>query len=149
MPTVSTVAGEAYSPDRVYLTTDEDAARAYAGLYMSPSVMRQAQAGVAPSSLEGLGGAVYEVEPLGPVEPDRDDSAPGLSWQTTRARVVRVIDPHVAPGISESEAAMGRAQDAARQLPDGSHGAPKPSKLGRNDPCWCGSGKKFKRCHGG
>ena len=22
------------------------------------------------------------------------------------------------------------------------------SKLGRNDPCWCGSGKKFKRCHG-
>ena len=22
------------------------------------------------------------------------------------------------------------------------------AKLGRNDPCWCGSGKKFKRCHG-
>ncbi len=22
-------------------------------------------------------------------------------------------------------------------------------KLGRNDPCWCGSGKKFKNCHGG
>jgi preprotein translocase subunit SecA len=21
-------------------------------------------------------------------------------------------------------------------------------KLGRNDPCWCGSGKKYKRCHG-
>ncbi|OED40686.1 preprotein translocase subunit SecA [Chromatiales bacterium (ex Bugula neritina AB1)] len=21
-------------------------------------------------------------------------------------------------------------------------------KVGRNDPCWCGSGKKFKRCHG-
>jgi hypothetical protein len=23
-----------------------------------------------------------------------------------------------------------------------------PEKLGRNDRCWCGSGKKFKRCHG-
>ena len=22
------------------------------------------------------------------------------------------------------------------------------TKLGRNDPCWCGSGKKFKKCHG-
>ena len=22
-----------------------------------------------------------------------------------------------------------------------------PSKLKSNDPCWCGSGKKFKRCH--
>jgi len=29
---------------------------------------------------------------------------------------------------------------------------PKPIKntenIGRNDPCWCGSGQKFKRCHG-
>ncbi len=25
------------------------------------------------------------------------------------------------------------------------HHAP---KLGRNDPCWCGSGEKFKKCHG-
>ncbi|MDR7400948.1 MAG: preprotein translocase subunit SecA [Armatimonadota bacterium] len=23
-----------------------------------------------------------------------------------------------------------------------------PRKLGRNDPCWCGSGKKYKKCHG-
>ena len=21
------------------------------------------------------------------------------------------------------------------------------AKLGRNDPCWCGSGKKYKKCH--
>ncbi|NTU47112.1 preprotein translocase subunit SecA [Candidatus Roizmanbacteria bacterium] len=26
---------------------------------------------------------------------------------------------------------------------------PQPvKKLGRNEPCWCGSGKKFKKCHG-
>jgi uncharacterized protein YecA (UPF0149 family) len=34
----------------------------------------------------------------------------------------------------------------------GGHGADTASstskKIGRNDPCWCGSGKKFKRCHG-
>ena len=24
----------------------------------------------------------------------------------------------------------------------------KPKKIGRNDPCPCGSGKKFKQCHG-
>ena len=24
----------------------------------------------------------------------------------------------------------------------------KDKKLGRNEPCWCGSGKKFKQCHG-
>ena len=21
------------------------------------------------------------------------------------------------------------------------------NKIGRNDPCWCGSGKKYKKCH--
>ncbi len=21
-------------------------------------------------------------------------------------------------------------------------------QVGRNDPCWCGSGKKYKKCHG-
>jgi preprotein translocase subunit SecA len=24
----------------------------------------------------------------------------------------------------------------------------KEKKLGRNEPCWCGSGKKYKHCHG-
>ncbi|MBA3303868.1 MAG: SEC-C domain-containing protein, partial [Acidimicrobiia bacterium] len=23
-----------------------------------------------------------------------------------------------------------------------------PARLKANDPCWCGSGRKFKRCHG-
>jgi len=22
-----------------------------------------------------------------------------------------------------------------------------PKKIGRNEPCWCGSGLKYKRCH--
>lgn len=37
---------------------------------------------------------------------------------------------------------------------DHDHQSPAPfrrttEKLGRNDPCFCGSGKKFKKCHGG
>ena len=27
-------------------------------------------------------------------------------------------------------------------------GAGQKAKLGRNDPCWCGSGRKYKQCHG-
>ncbi len=30
----------------------------------------------------------------------------------------------------------------------GARGARGQVKLGRNDPCWCGSGKKYKKCHG-
>jgi len=32
---------------------------------------------------------------------------------------------------------------------EGTGGAnPQNKDVGRNDPCWCGSGKKFKKCHG-
>jgi preprotein translocase subunit SecA len=42
-------------------------------------------------------------------------------------------------------AAVGRSAGEETQAPvvKASH-----EKLGRNDPCWCGSGKKFKVCHG-
>lgn len=28
-----------------------------------------------------------------------------------------------------------------------SHAVPHKKHIGRNDPCWCGSGKKYKKCH--
>lgn len=34
---------------------------------------------------------------------------------------------------------------SSRSLPQRAASEPKP---GRNDPCWCGSGKKYKNCHG-
>ena len=41
--------------------------------------------------------------------------------------------------------ASGRAAQHASRSDPFVHGAP---KLGRNDPCSCGSGKKYKKCHG-
>jgi len=44
----------------------------------------------------------------------------------------------VAPGGTELH-----AHDAPKKLTSSER-----QKLGRNDPCWCGSGRKFKQCHG-
>jgi preprotein translocase subunit SecA len=44
----------------------------------------------------------------------------------------------VAPGATELPA-HGPAQKALPKEGD---------KIGRNEPCWCGSGRKFKQCHG-
>ncbi|WP_019626869.1 preprotein translocase subunit SecA [Thioalkalivibrio sp. ALJT] len=47
-------------------------------------------------------------------------------------------------------AAESGAESGAREPVNGGD-APyrrEEPKLGRNDPCWCGSGKKFKHCHG-
>jgi len=34
-----------------------------------------------------------------------------------------------------------------REVSEKSSKKPTKNKLGRNDPCWCGSGKKYKKCH--
>jgi len=53
------------------------------------------------------------------------------------------------------EHTRGEFLEAVRTGREAHHGGPpqapvvhKAEKLGRNDPCFCGSGKKFKKCHG-
>jgi len=36
---------------------------------------------------------------------------------------------------------------ARQQEPASANATARRGKIGRNDPCWCGSGKKWKRCH--
>lgn len=57
--------------DRVYVTTVKTAAAMFA------SGVRR--------------GVIYEVEPIGEIEPDPDCTLPGLSFQCQKARVIRVI----------------------------------------------------------
>jgi len=52
-----------------------------------------------------------------------------------------------------SEALRSRAKEGAGRLTSGNKSVPAGlprsiNKIGRNDPCPCGSGKKFKKCHG-
>ena len=34
-----------------------------------------------------------------------------------------------------------------KKIADTFRAGPADASLGRNDACWCGSGKKYKRCH--
>ena len=52
-----------------------------------------------------------------------------------------VIDAALAGGVNT--AAVGGAVAAPQTVKSSPQ-----EKIGRNDPCWCGSGKKFKKCHG-
>jgi preprotein translocase subunit SecA len=39
--------------------------------------------------------------------------------------------------------------DAGRNVSEARPGyTPTGERIGRNDPCWCGSGLKYKKCHG-
>ncbi|MDE3007818.1 MAG: preprotein translocase subunit SecA [Acidobacteriota bacterium] len=70
---------------------------------------------------------ITHVEAVAPDESVDD----GLRGAVTNAN-------EVAPGGTELPAHDATAKPAARDR----------DKIGRNDPCWCGSGRKFKQCHG-
>ena len=93
--------------------------------------------------------------------------APRAQEQFAPARQPARVD--YSGGGPEQPSALGQAAVATAAGPDvaaersiegraqGGNGAPveqetvvkdEREKIGRNDPCWCGSGKKYKKCHG-
>src|SRR5229473_273187 len=73
---------------------------------------------------------------------------------TTVFRVQLVKEPPPPTPPAALASARGRQAGAATATagsPNGGRGSPTPvpaGKIGRNDPCYCGSGKKYKKCHG-
>jgi tetratricopeptide (TPR) repeat protein len=65
----------------------------------------------------------------------RNCIAMGL-WQPAAAIFRRILDE--VPGHAEAAAGLAKAAENASSTPT----------VGRNDPCPCGSGKRFKSCHG-
>ena len=63
---------------------------------------------------------------------------------TQAFEIRRALDATVPEFFAAVESGRFANQLAPQQDPF-VHGAP---KLGRNDPCSCGSGKKYKKCHG-
>jgi preprotein translocase subunit SecA len=94
----------------------------------------------------------------------QDEPAPPPTWSgnsgSSTAGAGRVSYSGGAGSAQPSALAM--AAGGAAVSPDGSmvedvDGLPpivetrhlsEEEQIGRNDPCWCGSGKKFKKCHG-
>lgn len=74
------------------------------------------------------------------------------------AQIIKLL-PHIGAQVAQEEqVALQEVQNVADSITSGAAGnggstgsAPSSSvapKVGRNDPCYCGSGKKFKHCHG-
>jgi preprotein translocase subunit SecA len=99
---------------------------------------------------------------------------PQQQAQPPKPQPVRQPPPPVPSAAAAVASAAARAEEAPQRLPDFARAlerkhekqqkdlqyqtgaaqaeAPKPvkagAKVGRNDPCPCGSGKKYKKCHG-
>jgi preprotein translocase subunit SecA len=90
---------------------------------------RPEQEQLAPAAPEGNGGLVYEHESVAGADAIRAAGA-----------------APAAPARAGAVAGAGGA--AATTVSTGQRVATEFDRVGRNDPCPCGSGKKFKKCHG-
>ncbi len=92
-------------------------------------------------------------QPVGP-PPQRHRPNPASSSATGGARVSysggsQSQGSAVAMAAAASGAAEGAAADELEPMePVQQRRVEESEQIGRNDPCWCGSGKKFKKCHG-
>jgi preprotein translocase subunit SecA len=64
------------------------------------------------------------------------------------ARMAPVIRQSRAPDPTRLQTSHGDGEPAPRVVTRGGATATAGPKVGRNDPCFCGSGKKYKKCHG-
>jgi preprotein translocase subunit SecA len=58
--------------------------------------------------------------------------------QTAQQQPLRRNYRAVRPGVNDGGAATSKPETVRKTSKE---------KMGRNDPCWCGSGKKYKACH--
>ncbi len=72
-----------------------------------------------------------------------DYSGGTLEAQPSALEQVAATGSAGAVDVAAAQAVGGNGGDVVETVVKDEH-----DKIGRNDPCWCGSGKKFKKCHG-
>ena len=97
----------------------------------------------------------FRLQVQGPGGPPRGGTVTGPAAHPKPSAAGKVTESSdidlLLPGVAKAKAQLDRA---VTSRPEGSGPtAPKPQqrsvpKVGRNDPCPCGSGKKYKKCHG-
>ncbi|KKR88582.1 MAG: Protein translocase subunit SecA, partial [Candidatus Gottesmanbacteria bacterium GW2011_GWA2_41_12] len=60
---------------------------------------------------------------------------------------VQVAPEYIEKLKKEQESQITKVAEEQRNPEPSSQNLGQGNKLGRNDPCWCGSGKKWKKCH--
>jgi len=107
------------------------------------------------SGAVGVGVSAPNVRLIDPLKSEAAGFARGLGISLSALVAVAVRD-YLDARREVAQAVPGTAKAAATSTPGVSPGAterlPVPraavAKAGRNDPCPCGSGRKYKACHG-
>ncbi len=105
---------------------------------------------------EGIGlRAIGQRDPLVEYQREAFDMFQGLQETIKREAVAYVFNASVEVAEQADERRQSAADSGVRlssasteDEARAAQGQTRRQKIGRNQPCWCGSGKKFKACHG-
>ncbi|MFN0118697.1 MAG: preprotein translocase subunit SecA [Elusimicrobiota bacterium] len=91
---------------------------------------------------------IFHISPS--IEETRVQSAPVLKMVTEKEELSHTL---VHSPQAQAESHVKESTSGVVPLPNQGSGSvaktmPSVEKIGRNDPCFCGSGKKYKKCHG-
>ncbi len=88
----------------------------------------------------------YQYRGLAKLEDEARDRASRQAVEAPRKEPPAVAAQTAAPQPAKAapQSPKSTKAPAPARTPIGSSGV---AKLGRNDPCWCGSGRKYKNCH--
>lgn len=99
-----------------------------------------------------LRGQIYIPKRETPAEESNGDKPAEKKVPEVRQAMPERTNPNSNLKATKDEMPGQSEQRAAASAPQGQRSRPEPikvgPKVGRNDPCPCGSGKKFKNCHG-
>ncbi len=71
-----------------------------------------------------------------------------IAQEEQRQLLEQAVARHPGSETATPEAVLAQMRESAASMPPPQRTAPAAPKIGRNDLCPCGSGKKFKKCHG-
>jgi preprotein translocase subunit SecA len=91
------------------------------------------------------GSGELEYQGGGPDQPSAMRQAAGAAAAGAAAAGPGSVASEATPGDGGGD---GAGAATAPPGPQGTRVKDEREKIGRNDPCWCGSGKKYKKCHG-
>jgi preprotein translocase subunit SecA len=98
----------------------------------------RAEIQVEPGQVQAAFGGATEANPA-----TLDYSGGTAAAQPSALQQVAAAGAAGAGNIAAAQVAGNGAPDVVETVVKDEH-----DKVGRNDPCWCGSGKKYKKCHG-
>jgi len=96
-------------------------------------------------TIEGEEGGAPQPPPVRPSRSSSSSTAGGnVTYSGGSAQQPSALAMAAAAGGAEGYA----AEEAPVAPPVEQRRVDETEQIGRNDPCWCGSGKKYKKCHG-